>query len=115
MSRDTVASSGTNSTVENLFLVFHFHCFPCELLFVSSFAYQQLFSNNLWLYQTSPKYLCLTLRTVIILRPRVMRGGSTMTDSAQAKSSDEEALEREEELEMNTRKLLLLTSISDYQ
>ena len=38
-----------------------------------------------------------------------------MTDSAQAKSSDEEALEREEELEMNTRKLLLLTSISDYQ
>ena len=51
-------------------------------------------------------------------------GGSTVTDcdSAQTletgdpKSSDEEdTLDREEELEMNTRKLLLLTSISDYQ
>ena len=51
-----------------------------------------------------------------------MRGGSTVTDSAQSletgdpKSSDEkDTLDREEELEMSTRKLLLLTSISDYQ
>ena len=49
-------------------------------------------------------------------------GGSTVTDSAQSletggpKSSDEkDTLDREEELEMSTRKLLLLTSISDYQ
>ena len=43
-------------------------------------------------------------------------GGSAVTDSAQAKSSDEEdTLDKEEEIEMNTRELLLLTSISDYQ